>query len=319
MLIILDTLSPVFAIVFTGYLIGRRKILDSQSGKVLNEFVLYIALPALLFISVASAPVEQLFDSQFLGANLLGILASFLVAVILEKFFFKSQWPTLALQGMAASYGTTGYMGIPLLIAAFGEKAALPASLATLIHNIPVITIVVLSFETYKSKEKKFLNLVSNISRVVITNPLMLAVFGGLIFAVIGINLPKSIREFCQLLADASGPCALFALGLGLVRQSTMAKNQVIDNQQVMLLVILKLVLQPLVTLVLVTYVFKMEPLWSTVSVLMSALPVGAGVYVFAQKYNTHSANISKSIFISMIISLGSLALWLSAISLLSL
>jgi hypothetical protein len=50
-------------------------------------------------------------------------------------------------------------------------------------------------------------------------------------------------------------------------------------------LAVLKAVVNPILTFVLVTYVFAMEPLWSQAAVLLSAMPVGVNPYVIAQQY----------------------------------
>ncbi|MFL0584816.1 AEC family transporter [Solibacillus silvestris] len=55
--------------------------------------------------------------------NLGGILASFIIVIILSRLIFKQDLSSASLYGMNTSYGTTGYMGVPLVIAAFGNEA----------------------------------------------------------------------------------------------------------------------------------------------------------------------------------------------------
>ncbi|WP_051556709.1 AEC family transporter [Alkalihalobacterium bogoriense] len=329
MQIIFDVLIPVFAIILCGIFAGIFKIVDISGSKSLNNFVYYIALPALLFLSLAEAPVSHLTNWNFLFANLFGILVSFFVACFLSKLVFKRKFPNICIYGMSASYGTTGYMGVPLLIAAFGQSAALPAALATLIHNIPVIIIVTISFELYKtlteSKNKELANvagqenikiptinqpsnktmtIISNILKSVFLSPLTLSVVAGIIVSVLNIELPKSIHVFSSLLADAAGPTALFALGLGLISQGKLFNIPTFSNIEVFTIIILKIIIQPFVTLLLALYVFPVEGVWFISTIVMAALPVGAGAYVFAQKFNIFEKEISISIVFSMIISI---------------
>jgi malonate transporter and related proteins len=308
MQVLFNVILPVFAIILCGYLSGLFGVISKDGAKSLNNYVFYVTLPALLFYSVAKAPIEQLTNVAFISANLIGILASFLLSMFIAKLVFKKSFPVLAIHGMNASYGTTGYMGIPLLIAAFGQKAALPAALATLIHNIPVITLVMLIFETsrviQKDEKTNFIKILRDIAKPVLISPLTISVVLGAVIAFLGIQLPTSVDVFARFLADASGPTALFAIGLSFVNQKDIFNKSNIISPEVSLLVGLKLIFQPLLTILLVLYVFQLDPLWRTVTIIMSALPVGAGVYVFAQKYDQLVKQTSLAIVVSMIFSL---------------
>ncbi|WP_416828441.1 AEC family transporter [Ectobacillus polymachus] len=336
MQIIFDVLIPVFAIILCGVLAGIYKVVDVAGSKSLNNYVYYIALPALLFLSLAEAPVNQLTNWNFLFANLFGILASFLVTVLLSALVFKKKFPDISIYGMGASYGTTGYMGVPLLIAAFGQTAALPAALATLIHNIPVIIIVTISFELHKAltqNQEKLLaqavgqeststqivyrqknniqKIVLDVCKSVFISPFTLSVLAGILVAIMHINLPKSVHVFAKLLADASGPTALFALGLGLVGQGKLFTNQTFNKFEITTIIFSKVFIQPLITLLLALYIFPIKDVWLTTTIIMSALPVGAGVYVFAQKYDSFKEETSVSIVLSMLISIVTISILL--------
>lgn len=314
MITLLNIIVPIFAIIVCGYIAGSTGIVPKVGAKTLNNYVFYIALPALLFQSTATAPINQLMNLQFIAINLGGILVCFLIAVIISKLVLKKTTISAFLFGMNASYGTTGYMGIPLVIAAFGDQAALPAALATLIHNIPVITIVLLVCESslvINHKRRNKVTIIWMIVKPVITSPLTLSVIAGVLVSVLEVNLPDAILTFSQLLANASGSTALFAIGLGLVGQITLMKNSSFSKYEVGLILLLKLFIQPIVTFFLVFYVFEVEPLWGVVSLIMSALPVGAGVFVFAQKYENMVYQTLTAILISIFISIISLSILL--------
>lgn len=312
MISIINVVLPIFAIIAVGYIAGTTGIVPKAGAKTLNNFVFYIALPALLFKSTATAPIDQLMNGQFIAINLGGILASFILAIIISKLFFKKDLSSATLYGMNTSYGTTGYMGIPLVIAAFGNDAALPAALATLIHNIPVITIVLLICESASVMEKengnKF-NMLWLIIKPVITSPLTISVIAGIIVAFSDITLPTPLLTFADLLANASGSTALFAIGLGLVGQYALIKESEFSKSEVGLIVGLKLVFQPIITYILLMYVFEIDSLWATISLIMSALPVGAGVFVFAQKYEKMTNQTLTAILVSIFLSVISLSL----------
>ncbi len=311
---IFNVVIPIFAIIVCGYIAGYTGIVPKAGAKTLNNYVFYIALPALLFLSTATAPIKQLMNWSFIAINLGGILASFLIALMISKFIFKTPITSASLYGMNASYGTTGYMGIPLVIAAFGNEVALPAALATLIHNVPVITIVLFVGESAlvmaNAQERKYsLNTLWSIVKPVLTSPLTISVIAGIIVALLEFNLPTAILTFSQLLANASGSTALFAIGLGLVGQFTFMGNGDFSKAEVAIIVWLKLFFQPMVTFILFMYVFDVEPLWGVISIIMAALPVGAGVFVFAQKYEQMMKQTLTAILVSIFISVITLSI----------
>lgn len=306
MQIVIDIIIPVFAIIVIGFVCGYTKIVSAESAKALNGYVLYVALPALLFYAVATAPLAELTNWDFLLANLLGILASFIVTLFVMSLVFKKRTAALSIYGMNASYGTTGYMGLPLLIAAFGTEAALPAALATLIHNIPIIAIVIITFEWARVKnsgtKSSNLSFLRNVFKPVLLHPIMLSVVAGLFFSILRIPLPNSLEIFSSFLADAAGPTALFAIGLALVNQKDILSKSLLLNKEVNFLIFMKLIFQPFITILLVLMIFDLEPIWALTTILMSALPIGAGTFVFAQKYNTLTKDTSMGIVLSLII-----------------
>jgi predicted permease len=310
----------VFAIIICGYLAGRYGVVADSGARSLNNYVYYFALPALLFLSLADAPLSSLANWGFLGANLGGILASFALSAALARLAFGKKRATPAIHGMIGSFGNTGYMGIPLLIAAFGKEAALPAALATVVHNLPVIALVILSFEAARAASggdagKRVSGaLLGNVARAVLLNPITLSVLAGMAAAVSGVGLPKPLEVFAGLLSDAAGPTALFALGLGLVGQTEAFGRVRTSVAELAAPVTVKLLFQPLVTALLVAYVFHLEGLWAATAVIMAALPVGASVYIFAQRYEDSVDVASLAVLFSTVISVATVPVLLTTV-----
>ena len=212
---------------------------------------------------------------------------------------------------MASSYGTTGYMGIPLVIIAFGTNAALPAALATILHNIPVILAVIISFGIGKTNvEKSKLLIINDAFITVIKNPLTLSVLIGVLFSFFQIPIPEFIMNFANFLGVAAGPTALFALGLGIAKLE--GKNNIRANVllKIIPIVLIKIILQPLITFSIGFYLFELslDDIYFKVAIIMSALPIGAGVYVFANKYDYYKNESAIAILISLIITIFTLS-----------
>ncbi len=318
---IFDVLFPVFFITIIGVAASYMGMFKDDAIVSLNNYVYYFALPAFLFYSLVTVDLNDLVNLNFIGANLGGIFASFLLAILIGKVFFKKHLSNAAIMAMSSAYGNTGYMGVALLIIAYGQEVALPAVVATIIHNIPVIVIVSLLIGFSGQEEDKDshqgqgkLDLVKQIFHTLLTNPINIAFITSITILVLNIKLPTGITAFFGILAKAAAPTALFALGLSLARQARELSEMRTANKEIVTVILLKLFIQPLVTTALVIWIFPLEKLWAITAIVMSATPVGAAVYVFALKYKAFAKESSIAIFVSMIVAFFTLSLVLTFI-----
>ncbi|ALX48938.1 AEC family transporter [Lentibacillus amyloliquefaciens] len=318
MIVLFQVVIPIFAIILCGFLAGRLSLLSFNSTSSLNNFVYYFALPALLFFSLSTAPVDRILNVDFILANLGIIFSCFLLTILIFKFIFKKPFPEVSMYGMITTYGNTGFMGIPLLVAAFGQEAAVPAAIVTFIYDLVIITLVVGSFETANALNKKhseqtsFWLLPGMIAKSVLLNPINASLLLGIIVAVSQVPLPESVYVFTDTLGPAAGPTALFALGLGLSGQRSVVKNKQYQLSELITLLGLKLVALPLLSILFVYVVFPIDDdLWATSVVILSALPTGAIVYVFAEKYQTLVREIPLYILATTIVSVITISVFL--------
>ncbi|WP_164669922.1 AEC family transporter [Virgibacillus doumboii] len=318
MLVLFQVVIPIFAIILCGFLAGRFSLLSFSSTTALNNFVYYFALPALLFFSLSTAPVDKILNLDFVLANLSIIFSCFILTILIFRYIFKKKFPEVSMYGMITTYGNTGFMGIPLLVAAFGQEAAVPAAIVTFIYDLTIITLIVGSFEAAKILNKKrdektrVLALPVMIAKAVVLNPINASLLLGIMVAVLRIPIPQSIQVFTETLGPAAGPTALFALGLGLSAQRSVLKNKHYRLSELMTLLGLKLLALPLLSILFVYFVFPLEDnLWATSVVILSALPTGAIVYVFAEKYQTLVKQIPLYILATTIISIITISVFL--------
>ncbi len=294
---------PIFLAIASGYAFAKINTFGKEATKLINDFVLFVSLPALLFLAVANANPRELLHWEFVLATLAGIFFAYILGLFLAKLF-GVQSPKSAIIAMGACYGTTGYMGIPIAISALGEEAAVPAAIATILHNIPAIMAVLITYGIYlekKSKKSTITQLVLGAFKTTLVNPLTIAVLVGAMFSFLRIPLPQVLSEFARFLGAAAGPTALFALGLGLAGLKA-NKESLKSLSIVMPIIMIKIVIQPLVTLLSALYLFNMgrHDIYFIVAIVMAAQPVGAGVFVFANKYGYFQDYTSLAIILSL-------------------
>ncbi|MEQ8355859.1 MAG: AEC family transporter [Kiloniellaceae bacterium] len=296
---ILNVIFPIFAIMAAGYAAGHFRLLGSESSEALNRFVYFIALPALFFVSMARVSLEEVFNLPFLGAYGGGAAATFVIAVAVAKVAFPNRLGALGLAGLSGIFSNTGYMGIPLLMLAYGEAGMLPAIISTILNGAVIMALGIILLELDVHQGKSRLVVLKNVLRGVVRSPLVLSAVAGLLVSGLGIPLPQALGTFSDILGASAGPCALFAIGLFMVGKSPTA-----GITEVSWLVFLKLLVQPLITWALAYHVFTMEPVWAAGALVQSALPTGALVFVLAQQYGIYVQRSTAVIMASTVLSL---------------
>ncbi len=295
---ILNTALPFFALIFCGYGAGRFRLLPEASIAGVNAFVFYFALPAFIFNLLASSPLADVVNGPFVAAYLGTGLVVFAVAAILGRLLFNVRRSEAALQGSAAVLGNTGYMGIPLVAAAFGDRAAIPLVLGLTLEATVLIPLTIILVEAQKGLDAGWSQLLGSVAGAMVRNPIIIAIFTGVLVSAASLGLPTPIENFTDLLGRAAGPCALFALG------ATLTSFPVSTGiSEVSYMTFFKLLIHPAAIWFATTRLFDVDPLWASVAILGTALPVAANVFIVAEQYDTYVERVSSAILVSTAIS----------------
>ena len=295
---ILNTALPFFALIFCGYGAGRFKLLSEASIAGVNAFVFYFALPAFIFNLMATSPLADVANGPFVAAYLGAGLVVFAVAAILGRLLFDVRRSEAALQGSAAVLGNTGYMGIALVAAAFGDRAAIPLVLGLTLEATVLIPLTIILVEAQKGLDAGWSQLLGSVAGAMVRNPIIIAIFSGVLVSATGIGLPTPVENFTALLGRAAGPCALFALG------ATLTSFPISTGlSEVSYMTFFKLLIHPAAIWFATTRLFDVDPLWATVAILGAALPVAANVFIVAKQYDTYVERVSSAILVSTAIS----------------
>lgn len=291
---VLNVTLPFFAIVACGYLGARLKLFSTDAIGGLNALVWYFALPCLIFRAIALRPVAEILDIPFVAGWAMGAWAVYLVTGLLGRALFRVPLGAALLQGQAAALSNIGFMGIPLLIALIGEKAAVPAVLAMLTNQILLQTPTIALLEYARNRQGHPLITAGKVLKGFILNPLVLSAALAAAVAWSGVTVPSAVDSFTGFLGRAAGPCALFSIG------AKLAGRPVTDGfAEASFIAFCKLFLHPLAVWVVMFHVLPIDPERATIAVLSAALPIGGNVFVLAQKFDMHAARISSAILVS--------------------
>ncbi|SDF31772.1 AEC family transporter [Phytopseudomonas seleniipraecipitans] len=305
---VFNVILPVFALILAGFACRRLGLLGANAASEINRMVVWLCLPALLFEAMATVVWEQIWQPGFILAYGVGTLGIFAV-VLLWGLRSTGSLADASVQGLSASYANTGYMGIPLCLLVFGDAGMEPALIACLIVICVLFALAVVCIEVGLQNEKSVWLAVRKVFVALLKNPIVMAPLLGALWAATAQPLPAPLHQFLKLLAGATGPCALIALGLFL------AQKQAGPEQRGTGLVLIKLIAHPLITWVLAVYVFRLPPMWAHAALLLSALPTGTGPFMLAEFYRREGAQVSSTILLSTLGSLLTLSICLYLIA----
>lgn len=307
---LIDVLAPVFAIILCGYLLGRGKILGPEALAGMNSFVYFVSFPALLFVVIARTEPKDIFHWPFFGAWVGGLAIVFLLTAVLSRVLYRDGLANLGMRGLNSTCASTAFIGVPLCTAAFGQEAAFPAVLATTLLAIFDLSAAILLIETARSAKGRAFAILGNIGKALSKNPLMIGSALGILFSLSGLQLPAAVSRLCEIVGGAAIPCSLVTLGLFFAGRPGLA-----SRGEIGLLTVLKIVVHPLVTWLLIVHVFPLDARWTAITVLLAALPPATTVFVIAQRYGIHTQQTASTMLVSTIASVGSTAavlLWLA-------
>ncbi len=222
----INAVLPIFLLVVLGWLLKRSKFLPDAFYTGSEKFVFKIALPCMLFLSVARSSVDNLTDNLPLVAFCsVGVVVIFLLLALLVPIFVKDNDKRGAfIQGAYRS--NFGILGLPLATNLFGDAGTQTAAIlmpATIIffNTLAVIILTVYAPNDIKKKPSK---LIPEIARSVVTNPLIISVLLGLPFLFFDIELPLFVSKTADELGGTVSALALISLGAGFRREALVGK-----------------------------------------------------------------------------------------------
>ncbi len=305
MLDVLRVTFPFFALVLCGYLAARRQMLPFEAIPGLNGFVLYFALPCMLFRFGASTPIAQILDAGafFMYLFCALVMVAFVVAVTLNK---RIGWNDAAFGALVGAFPNTGFMGVPLLVALLGTAAAGPAIVTIVIDMVITTSLCIALSRLDGAGQNGVGNAAKNALWGMTKNPMPWAILLGTLFSAFQGTLPGPIDKTVALLADAASPVALFTIGAVLARSQKIAhhaQHGPLSWKDYVPVALIKLFLHPLLVLVVglaaISVGVPIDVFTLKVMVLVAALPSASNVSMLAERFGADNGRIARIILVS--------------------
>ena len=296
---ILLGLTPFIFITLLGFLFGRFKIFDLSHAKVLNLFLYYIAVPALIIKFVAQSEIGLIDLKQIISYFLMQSICGIFTFLITSKYF-KRPIPESIIWALTVALSNHVTLLLPITQIYFNDDVVTQVASIILMDGVILLSLIAFFLELATKKNVQPIIFIRNI----ILNPMILSILIGVFLFVFNFKIDDTPIDYTlSTLALCVSPLGLFAIGIIL----SFHTNNVI-NKLTASISILKLIVSPLVLLLIGYLIFDSGlPQEIPGAFFVSVAPCGVTSIVLCSAYNVNPQNIIKAIFISTFASIGTI------------
>jgi len=303
--LVFESLFPVVLLIAAGFFAGRAQWIRANAIKDLSNLIFLLLTPALLFRTMSKVRVEQL-DFKPVLAYFLAVIVLFGGTLLMQGFNRRA-----AVLALANTFSNTVMIGIALIGLMYGPQGLVTLFTLVSVHSLVLLTSATVVLELAVAHEQKRgttdevtsapRHPVATVMMAVknaLLHPVPLPIMAGLLFAQTGFTIPAVVDKPLELMAGAFGPLALVLVGV------TLANTRVGDHwRQALALAGVKNLLHPLLVFGLCR-LLGVSGVPMSVMVVASALPIGANVFLFSQRYKVAEELITASVVVSTALAL---------------
>ncbi|MBH1963215.1 MAG: AEC family transporter [Comamonadaceae bacterium] len=307
---VLSSLLPVVLLIGIGFLAGRLRLVRGEAVRDLSNLVFLVLVQALLFRSMATAQLDKL-DLRSVALYYIVAGVMFLVLLFIQGLNSRS-----AVVALAAIFSNTLMIGVPLVQLAYGPAGLLNLFTLISMHALVLLTLATIVIELLVAREKEasgeagHRHIAATVAQAVknaVLHPVPLPIIAGFLYSLTGIGLHPIVERPLELLGNAFGPVALVLVGVTLSRTAIgpHVKGALVISG-------LKTIVHPAL-MALAGWALGLSGLPLAVMVVAAALPVGANVFLFSQRYHKAEELVTASVAIStaMAVVTVSVVMWL--------
>lgn len=305
--VILDTVLFVFGLVALGYLAALTGYLRPEVGEALAEFAVGVALPLLLFHTMAEADFSGAVPWKLWAAYFCAVAVAWTMGHLLTTRVFGRESQAGVVGGVSSAFSNLLLLGIPFMQGVFGREGVEMLSLILAVHLPTMLMASIVLFQIFgrREGEVKPLEALRTFLRKMAANPLIFGVLSGLAWRFSGLALPAFADHVVSALAGIAGPLALFAMGLGLRRYGVSG-----TVMPALALSAVKLGAMPAVALA-ASLAVGLPAEAVRVVVCAAALPAGVNSYLIATQFGTGQALASNVMTIATAGAVVSVSAWI--------
>ncbi len=300
---ILTSLVPVFLLIALGFGLRARQFVPDLFWPAIEKLTYFVFFPALLFQNCRRAPLDG--AGSLALAMGLGVLGTAALALAARPLVKSGPSFTSLFQG---TIRPNTYVGLAAAAALYGKTGTALTSIcvAMVVPLVNLLSVLAMLGFGEGGRPKSLLAAL----KPVIANPLINACLLGLLSNLLFLPLPLAAERFLDILASASLPIGLLAVGAG-IEVSALSKA----GAPVFVSSALKLAVLPLLTFGLLK-LFGLSGEALAAALLYATLPCSATSYVLARQMGGDAPLMASIISVQTLLSMLSMPLLLMSFGL---
>lgn len=290
----------IFALMFLGYFLSYKQWFSNRTADVFSKLVLNVALPFSMFLNMTSNFSRDEFLTLFSGMiiPLLSMTATFFISLIYRELAKVTPSRKGTFSAMF-TYSNTIFIGLPINIAIFGEKAIPYALLYYIVNTTFFWTLGIYQIAQDNPDIKKArISFHPLVLLKKIFTPALLGFLVGLLWVLTTLDVPEFIASFGGYLADLTTPLSMFVIGI--IIYFSGLKNLKM-NKDIFGVLLGRFVFSPFIVWLL-GFVFPVPPLMLAVFMIQSSMPVQNSIAILARNYNADEEFGASSLGYSVLI-----------------
>ena len=300
---------PIFALILLGFILVKSGYLNVTVGEALGEFVFRVAVPVLLFRTIAEAEFEGQSPWGIWVAYFAGVAVTWTVAHLTATMVFKRDGRIGVLAGVSSAFANSVFIGLPLVARIVGEEGLVAISILLSVH-LPVMMIAgSLLMERAERREgtrpsQSMALLLVGIGKSLVRNPLVIGLVAGALFHTGGVPLSGPVKVIVDQIAGVAAPAALISIGMAVVKYGVRG-----NLGPAVAMTAFKLVLLP-ASVYLACRILGLSPEWTAAMVLTSSVPTGVNAWLLANHFGVGHGLASSTITLTTAIGVFTVSLW---------
>ena len=205
----LNATLPVFLTMVAGGLLQRWGFLPKEFCKAADKLTFKVTLPIMLFLDMSAVDILHDFQPKFVlfcfAATLIGILVIWGAARVLVRD------KAIVGEFVQASYrSSAAVLGVAFIQNIYGTAGMAPLMI---LGSVPLFNIFAVLILMIESPEKRGTPTPKQLLKGVATNPILLGIITGTVFALLPFSLPTIATKTLNNLASVTTPLALLSIG----------------------------------------------------------------------------------------------------------
>ncbi|WHR52524.1 AEC family transporter [Vibrio furnissii] len=283
MLNVLSVVFPIFLVIFLGYLCVRRGLVSATTVGEMGRYVMYLALPAVIVKTLIGLPLDDLFNLRYLLAYLLTSASVMVMGYwLLSKNGAQTKLDSAVMvTGMVVP--NSAFIGYPIMLQMMDSPLVSGFAMALIIENLCILPACFILMDYHAITTQTGLRQrLLGVAKRTVKNPLLIAIVIGVVGNVSSLPVPDVIHQALSLLAPSAVAVALFVIGGSLA--SVVVKET--RWAPLSLTMVGKLIVQPLVALMLMSWLLPGEPELTMTLVVITAVPMLSIYAIIGEVYN---------------------------------